>query len=491
MWRKNAWKKLSLIIALIIISTCSAIPPKYPVVGKAYADGMSFESLPSFLVQGRPVSLFIKIDPQILTAQNASNPSLQLRLFDPTNNETILHVSYIVYATKGDQEMMNLRFHSHAGPLKLNIHPKAGPVAVLDGEQDTNSGIWTAKDGEIDIQTPMMLEGGLYHFQITVLGMNQDTNIFDPNTAPIFDSWLSIGEAFHGNLSYANQNHDFVIISYYDRIKEYSFDPLANTIYWSMPFDWNLERIQKQNIFVHEEVRVPKSFIKFLNSTSFFPAVDGIPLNTYSVAVDPYSSEDSYIVHYLINKDLLIQLAQKHDQQKTSSDESNLMSFSLFVSSRNNQPSTEFFIPSGIRINVSWKPNQLTSNNGSALIVQFSDVLEGVGKNSFQNANIFYNLRIVDKNGVEIIKKVNLTAINGTDSQLVTFSANDTYKISISVTGIERQGLLDQSRDGEATGIVVVPEFTSFLTGNANLILIVGIIISVMLLTTRAKQSIS
>ncbi len=491
MWRKNGIQLYPCILALIILmSVYSVMPVKYPIVGKAYADGLSFESLPAFLVQGRPLSLFIKIDPIILTPENASSPSLQLRLFDLNNNETIPHVSYLVYATKGDQEMMNLRFHSHTGPLKINIHSKAGPVEVLDGERDSNTGIWTAKDGEIGVQTPLMLEGGLYHFQITILGINQDTNTLDSGSTPTFDSWLSVGEALHGTLPYDNQAHDFMIISYYDRIKEYSFDPLANTIYWSMPFDWNLSRIQKQNIFIHEEVRIPKSFIKFLGSTSFFPAVDGIPLNTYSVAVDPYSSEDSYIVHYLINKDLLINLAQGHDQQDTSS-ESNVMSFSLFVSGHSNQPSTEFFIPSGIRVDVSWKPAQLTSDTGSALTVSFSDVLEA-GKNNFQNANIFYNLKIADKNGVEIVKRINLTAINGTDSQPVTFSANDTYKISISVTGIERRGLLDQSRDGEATGIVVVPEFPSFLAANTSLILILGTIISVMLLVTRrTKLSVS
>jgi len=154
MRRKNA--RLSLILALIMVpSVSAAILHNH---GNAYADGMSFESLPSFLVEGRPVSLFIQVDPPVLTA-NVSNPLLQLRPYDPTNNGTIPHVSYLVYATKGNVEMMDLRFHSHSDPLKLNIHPQAGPTAVLDGDQDT-SGAWTAKGDQLSVQSPLMLEGG-------------------------------------------------------------------------------------------------------------------------------------------------------------------------------------------------------------------------------------------------------------------------------------------------------------------------------------------
>jgi len=48
----------------------------------AHADGLSFESLPPSMIAGRPISLFIKIDPQILNPESAGNTSLQLRLFD-------------------------------------------------------------------------------------------------------------------------------------------------------------------------------------------------------------------------------------------------------------------------------------------------------------------------------------------------------------------------------------------------------------------------
>jgi len=309
--------------------------------------------------------------------------------------------------------------------------------------------------------------------------MNSDDDSFlDQDVAPTFDSWLSVGEAYRGNISYGNQNHDITLISYYDRISGFSSDPLANTIHWSMPFDWDHDRVQNQTIFVHEEVQAPKSFIKFLNSTSIFPAVNGVPLKASSIAVDPYSSEGNYIIHYLINKDSIIQI---RDQQESNFSESGLMSFSLFISSRGNtyQTSDDFMTTSGIRVHASW--SSLAPDNNSTLTVQFFDVLS---ETNFTNFNVIYDLAIVDKNNVEIANRINLVAVNGVDSQTITFPANDTYKISISVTGIERQGKdLDQIRDGEATGIVVVPEFPSFLVSTS---LILGII-SAMLLTMKGK----
>lgn len=38
-----------------------------------------------------------------------------------------------------------------------------------------------------------------------------------------------------------------------------TFNPEIKTVSWTMPFDWNLSRINHQNILVHEEVKLPRS----------------------------------------------------------------------------------------------------------------------------------------------------------------------------------------------------------------------------------------
>jgi len=438
----------------------------------ASADGLSFENVPPSVIAGRPISLFVKVDPQILTAESRGNASLDLRLFDPTNNQTIPHVTYFVHAIKDYKDMMTLSFHSHRGPLKLNIHPHEGPITVLNGQWQQTHGAWqnNDNDGVLDVETPLLLDSGLYHFQITILGMTDDQNFFDPDIAPIFDSWLSVGESFQTRIRYDNGDHDLTIVSYYDKLSKFNYDPSNFTIFWSMPFNWNLERLQSpnNNIFVHEEVRVPKSFIKFLNSTSFVPTVNNIPLTGMAVAVDPYTSEGEYIVHYLINKPAILQLAQIHDQKLNSSSENeHQMSFSLSINTNRKiaqETSTLFVTTAGIRVGTSWKPSQLSSNKESSLSINFSDAqyLKGTNSDVSLNADVRYDLMILDDSGSKVLERNNLVAMKGSDFQSMTFATNGTYQIIVNVTGIQRQGQsIDQSRNGIGSGIVVVPEFGS------------------------------
>jgi hypothetical protein len=44
-----------------------------------------------------------------------------------------------------------------------------------------------------------------------------------------------------------------------------------------MPFDWNTSRIEDTNIFVHEEVKIPKSLAGIGDTTSFTATVNGNP----------------------------------------------------------------------------------------------------------------------------------------------------------------------------------------------------------------------
>ena len=81
-----------------------------------------------------------------------------------------------------------------------------------------------------------------------------------------------------------------------------------------MPFNWNLSRIQEQPIFVHEEMRLPKSWKGFGDSTLFNATVNGQTLSGRSLAIDPFSFPDAMIVHYLINKNDIIKLAQEQQQ---------------------------------------------------------------------------------------------------------------------------------------------------------------------------------
>src|ERR671930_471592 len=74
--------------------------PNYPNQ-KAYADGLTQENLPPASVGNRKASLFVKVNPPILTTDNRQDAYMQFRLFDANNNQTIQHVTYEITVNKG------------------------------------------------------------------------------------------------------------------------------------------------------------------------------------------------------------------------------------------------------------------------------------------------------------------------------------------------------------------------------------------------------
>jgi hypothetical protein len=103
------------------------------------------------------------------------------------------------------------------------------------------------------------------------------------------------------------------MISYYDKLNNVNFLPSNKLFTWSMPFDYNISRIKQQPIFVHEEMTLPKSWKGFGDSTRFNVTVNGQPLSGRSLAIDPFSFPDTMVVHYLVDKNYIIKLAEKVD----------------------------------------------------------------------------------------------------------------------------------------------------------------------------------
>ena len=93
---------------------------------------------------------------------------------------------------------------------------------------------------------------------------------------------------------------------------------------FDMPFNWNISRINKTSIFVHEEVTVPKANA-FTAKGSFVGKVNGIDISK-NVMVDNTNPKMD-IIHVMIPKDNLIQLADQINKNGQAS--TGLMKFTL------------------------------------------------------------------------------------------------------------------------------------------------------------------
>jgi hypothetical protein len=411
-----------------------------------------------------------------LTDASRNDAYILFRLYDANNNETIKFTTFFISVEKGVGEdavtiMPPTLFHTESGLLRLKVEPAEGELQIF-GTQEQFLNAWVADPGgTVNIKGPLFLEGGIYHIRVEIFGIDSIRNIFPDVDIPKFDSWLSVGDVFTDNIEYRGQSYNTTIISYYDRVRDFNFDSSKEKFTWSMPFDWNVSRLESTNIFVHEEVRIPKSLAGIGDASSFAATVSGNPISGRMLAVDPYSSQQALTLHYLINKNDIINIASK------VSDGTSEMTFTLAPSTGQNAQTTGEMLTDTGNINViaEWAPSQLNANTESTLRLSFSDGFSG--ERIADDVN--YNLRILDNNGSQVYSQTGLVAQGGTATQAIDFPTNENYRIEVQVTGIARDGQpIDQTRNGIARGTVVVPEFPAgALTAAAAMIGITGTII--------------
>jgi len=416
---------------------------------EAHGDGLFMENLPPATIGNRQASLFVKISPPILTSETVQETFLQLRLFDANNNQTIPHTSYFITVKKNNELLMRDLFHSHSGLITIKVQPTNTPGKwQVFGDNEPFQGGWTSTNDQVSVKAPILLEGGLYHFAIEIFGIDNDKNIFVPEEAPKFDSYLSVGDIYHQKISYQTKSYDTTIISYYDEVNNFKFDESKKLISFSMPFDWDVSRIEGQNIFVHEEIQIPKSFKDFADNTSFSAKVNGIPLVGRMLAVDPYSKEDELILHYLINKNDILGMSKKISSTTKS------MDFTLSPGIADAQTSTEILTDfGGFRAELDWSPTDLKSNTKTELKVTFFDAF--LGKQVA--GDVKYDLKILDKNGNPTFSKADLNAVDAIGSQSINFANDGIYTLEIDIKSITINGKTDSSRLGIARGYVIIP----------------------------------
>jgi hypothetical protein len=450
-------QKVSYLVFAAALAVLSIIAVTFPNQ-EAFGDGLTMETFTATL-GNRNAELLVQVNPPILTDASRNDAYILFRLYDANNNQTIKYSTFFISIEKGVGEdattiMPPTLFHTESGLLRLKVQPAEGDLKIF-GTQEQFLSAWVADPGgTVNIQGPLFLEGGIYHLKVEIFGVDSIRNIFADENIPKFDSWLSVGDVFTQNIDYQGQPYNTTIISYYDRVRDFSFDGSSEQFTWSMPFDWNVSRIKDTNIFVHEEVRIPKSLPGIGDSSSFAATVNGNQISGRMLSVDPYSSQREVTLHYLINKNDIVGMASGIPQDDSS------MIFTLApATGQAAQTTGEILTDTGnINVVLQWAPDQLNANTQSTLTLSFHDGFSG--ERIADDVN--YNLRILDNNGSQVYSQTGLVAEGGTGTQTIDFPANENYRMEVEVTGIARDGQsIDQTRNGIARGIVVVPEFPS------------------------------
>ncbi|KRO28018.1 MAG: peptidase, partial [Nitrosopumilus sp. BACL13 MAG-121220-bin23] len=131
-----------------------------------------------------------------------------------------------------------------------------------------------------------------------------------------------------------------VVKTYYDEVENFAFDTSDNSISFDMPFDWSPDYVDLVQV-VHEEIRVPKSFAPYGEGKQFKGYVNGIEIDQRAILNDPYSSEETNIVHFLISKNELVKINETLGSNNFDNPQ---MDFKLVPLDQTERSSTEFYL---------------------------------------------------------------------------------------------------------------------------------------------------
>jgi hypothetical protein len=313
-----------LIVVIIFPLTQASIWTKQP----AFGDGLTQEQLTASL-GNRKADLLIKMIPAVVTTetlQKGQKPIVEFRLFDSNSNESFTHVTYYIILEKDGKRLLADIFHDHNGDLKIQMNPgNTSKIAISRGEQDPLLGTWIGtQTNPVIASGPIFLSGGLYHFIVRIETVDSDYTLLPDSQEPIYDSWLSIGNTENKQIDIDGKQIPIKVISYYDKLKNLEFNNKNMQMKFDMPFNWNLSRLNKTNIFVHEEIYVPKPNA-FTAKGSYAGTANGVDISK-SIILDN-SNPDKDVIHVMLPKSTIIHIA---DQVSKSGQASNgLMRFTL------------------------------------------------------------------------------------------------------------------------------------------------------------------
>src|SRR5918994_712955 len=303
--KKNYSSLLRLVFSVLCVIVLgfifsSTIPAKV-----AFGDGLFMEEL-SASFGDRKADLIIKMTPPVVTTETLlkqnQKPIVQFKLYDPATEEGFKHVTYFITIEKDGKKLISDWFHDHKGDLKIEMKPSNAESITVYGEPDLILQAFTGTENSPVIATgPIFSEGGLYHFIVRITTIDYDRSFIPDDQQPVYDGWLSVGSVEDQLVSIGDTGKQIPIqiISYYDDINDFSFDSTKKQMQFTMPFDWNVTRLeQQQQVMVHQEISIPKQ--SELDSKSYVGTVNGNDV-TKNLMLDD-SNITKKVIHFMLPK---------------------------------------------------------------------------------------------------------------------------------------------------------------------------------------------
>ena len=303
----------TIVVTAAALSVLAPAPHAHHGGTAAYGHGVGSETFPPVDLDGRQVTLEVSSsssrdgDPVAGGGGGDDDDAplqISISLIDFDSKITLRDVVFLIESERGQTPLFEREFRADHGFLVFNFVSDDGAGAGAGGvvlEERETGGDWLGSllgigSRMIDVRGPGLSGGGLYKFNVTVLAAGGYSNtLAEPLT---YNAGISIPQTTRHDFvdpNFGNQN--IRVITYYDEISGFSYDPGTREISYFMPFEWSETNIN-QTLVVHTEIVIPGTFGDLL-VPGFAIDVNGVGLPGDVVNIDDFFA-DSRTAHFVI-----------------------------------------------------------------------------------------------------------------------------------------------------------------------------------------------
>ncbi|BDQ30047.1 MAG: peptidase [Nitrosopumilus sp.] len=349
---RNSLLILTLILSSVLILTFDNV----------YGHGVGSETFPPVELDGRLVTL--EVSSSTSDPDTNDDQQISISLIDFDSKVTLRDVTFLIKSQRGEQFLFEQEFKADNGFIVFNFVSEQTNSIIIEEDHGGNLfGSLLGLDSRmVHVKGPKLSEGGLYKFDVTILTADgYSKKLMNPL---VFNAGISIAQTTQFDFIDPNFGDQYVqVISYYDKISNFKYQPDLREISYSMPFEWSQSNINQTSV-VHQELVIPKNFGDLLVS-GFSMYINFVKISDDVVNIDDFFS-DQRVVHFIIYQKELQNVFHFNPNQ-------NEMNFII-------KPDRDYSHLSSVtengqfRILVSWEPENLKSNSNAKIIFDITDI---------------------------------------------------------------------------------------------------------------------
>jgi len=424
----------------------------------AFAHGLGGDQAEPLSFGDMEVTVRTELSPSDITVGDVDSANMQIRFFDTLTDENLDKVTYRIEVWQSGELLARNLFYDMDGRLDVKIKPQTGcnetnlhECSTYGGSEHVSApgalfvhGADCTDDnldicGRPSITGPIFVKGGLYKIRVDIEAATSPRTVLANLLS--YETFVSVAQEQKFSIQTANAEEIPVIVkTYYDDVDNFEFDTSDNSISFDMPFDWSPDYVDLVQV-VHEEVRVPKTFAPYAEGKQFKGYVNGVEIDQRALLNDPYSYDDTNIVHFLITKNELVKINEKLGPDNYDNLQMDLKLVPLAEVSKS---STEFWLVDDpvnqnqipTTVNISWDGNYGAGDDVPFEITFFDENRDLI-------KDIHYGITFIDMSNNQVLQSftgddpqsIGILSTEGIDVQKIYIQSQGQYRIDIQVLG--------------------------------------------------------